>query len=85
MKQSSAFRCLTLFAGPCPPAFVCSARVAQDVAITNVRTITVTGPVIESGTVIVRGGKIASAPAGPAKYHGLKVIDGNFWQRAADS
>ena len=33
---------------------------AQDVAITNVRVIVGTGPVIESGTIIVRGGKIAS-------------------------
>lgn len=48
---------------------------AQDVAITNVRIIAGTGPVIESGTIIVRGGKIASVTAGRASTQGLKVID----------
>lgn len=49
---------------------------AQDVAITNVRIIVGNGPVIESGTIIVRGGKIASVGAGPANAQGLRVIDG---------
>ncbi len=57
-------------------ACFCSELVAQDVAITNVRIITVTGPVIESGTIIVRGGKIVSAAAGSANTAGLRVIDG---------
>src|SRR5947207_1869623 len=48
---------------------------AQDVAITNVRVIVGTGPVIESGTIIVRGGKIASVSAGPANTQRLRVID----------
>ena len=49
---------------------------AQDVAITNVRVIVGTGPVIESGTIVVRGGKIASVSAGPADTKGLRVING---------
>ena len=34
------------------------------------------GQVIESGTIIVRGGKIASVTAGAAPTQGLRVIDG---------
>ena len=49
---------------------------AQDVAITNVRIIVGSGPVIPSGTIVVRGGKIVSAGAGAAKTQGLKMIDG---------
>ena len=39
---------------------------AQDVAITNVRIVVGTGQVIESGTIVVRGGTIASVTAGAA-------------------
>lgn len=60
----------------CLAACLCSDLVAQDVAITNIRIITVTGPIIESGTIIVRGGKIVSATAGSASTASLKVIDG---------
>jgi imidazolonepropionase-like amidohydrolase len=49
---------------------------AQDLAITNVRIIVGTGPVVPSGTIIVRDGKIVSASAGTANTKGLKVIDG---------
>jgi imidazolonepropionase-like amidohydrolase len=47
---------------------------AQDLAITNARIITGNGMVIISGTVVVRGGKIASVSAGAAAQ-GLKTID----------
>jgi imidazolonepropionase-like amidohydrolase len=76
MKQLSAMRTLTWIATLVLAACFCSELVAQDVAITNVRIITVTGPVIESGTIIVRGGKIVSAAAGPSSTAGLRVIDG---------
>ena len=39
---------------------------AQDVAITNARVIVGSGQVIESGTIIVRGGRIVSVTAGAA-------------------
>jgi imidazolonepropionase-like amidohydrolase len=51
------------------------AAAAQDVAITNARIVVGTGQVIESGTVIVRGGTIASVTAGAAPTQGLRVID----------
>jgi imidazolonepropionase-like amidohydrolase len=47
----------------------------QDVAITNARIIVGSGQVIESGTIIVRGGKIVSASASPAPADGLRIID----------
>jgi len=48
---------------------------AQDVAITNARVIVGSGQVIESGTIVVRGGKIVSVTAGAAPTQGLRVID----------
>ena len=51
------------------------AAAAQDVAITNVRIVVGTGQVIESGTIIVRGGTIASVTPGAAPAQGLRVID----------
>jgi len=48
---------------------------AQDVAITNARVIVGNGQVIESGTIIVRGGRIASVTSGTAPTQGLRTID----------
>ncbi len=48
---------------------------AQDLAITNAHIVVGNGNVIQSGTIIVRGGKIASVNAGSANTQGLKVID----------
>jgi imidazolonepropionase-like amidohydrolase len=48
---------------------------AQDVAITNARIIVGSGQVIESGTIIVKGGTIASVTAGAAPTQGLRTID----------
>ena len=48
---------------------------AQDVAITNARIIVGSGQVIESGTIIVKGGKIVSVAAGTAPTQGLRTID----------
>jgi imidazolonepropionase-like amidohydrolase len=49
---------------------------AQDVAITNVRIVVGNGTVIPSGTIVVRGGKIASVSPGSVGTQGLTVIDG---------
>ena len=48
---------------------------AQDVAITNARIIVGSGQVIDSGTIVVRGGKIVSVAAGATPTQGLRVID----------
>jgi imidazolonepropionase-like amidohydrolase len=48
---------------------------AQDVAITNARIVVGSGQVIDSGTIVVRGGKIVSVTAGAAPTQGLKIID----------
>jgi imidazolonepropionase-like amidohydrolase len=48
---------------------------AQDVAITNARIIVGSGQVIDSGTIVVRGGKIVSVTAGAAPTQGLRIID----------
>jgi len=63
--------CVAVAAG----LFAAGSAAAQDLAITNVRVIAGTGPVIESGTIIVRGGKIASVSAGGGNTQGLRVID----------
>jgi len=48
---------------------------AQDVAITNARVIVGTGQVIESGTIIVRGGRIVSVAPGGSPPQGLRILD----------
>jgi imidazolonepropionase-like amidohydrolase len=48
---------------------------AQDVAVVNARVIVGNGAVINSGTVIVRAGKIVSVSPGAASAQGLKTID----------
>ncbi|HEY0671898.1 MAG TPA: amidohydrolase family protein [Longimicrobiales bacterium] len=48
---------------------------AQSVAITNARIHTVSGPVIERGTVVMRDGKIVSVGADVAVPAGARVID----------
>ncbi|MCU1339407.1 MAG: hypothetical protein JWO19_4988 [Bryobacterales bacterium] len=59
----------------CFLSLVGSHLVAQDLVITNARVIVGNGTVINSGTLIVRGGKIASVSAGVANTQGLKTID----------
>jgi imidazolonepropionase-like amidohydrolase len=48
---------------------------AQDLAITNARVIVGNGTVMNSGTLIVRGGKIVSVSAGTANTQGLTTTD----------
>ncbi len=48
---------------------------AQNLAITNARIIVGNGTVIPSGTLVVRGGKIASVNTGAADTQGLQTID----------
>src|SRR5262249_32273982 len=49
---------------------------AQDLAITNVRIIVGTGTVINQGSIVIRGGRIASVGAGAANASEMQTIDG---------
>jgi imidazolonepropionase-like amidohydrolase len=62
--------CLTVAAGLLP-----NLAAAQDVAITNVRIVVGSGQVIDSGTIIIRSGKIVSVTPGAAPTQGLRTID----------
>jgi imidazolonepropionase-like amidohydrolase len=48
---------------------------AQDLVITNARIIVANGTVIDQGSIVVRGGRIASVARGPANVTGLQTID----------
>jgi imidazolonepropionase-like amidohydrolase len=48
---------------------------AQDLVITNARIIVGNGTVIDQGSIIVRGGRLASVSAGPANVPGVQTID----------
>lgn len=48
---------------------------AQNVAITNARIIVGDGTVIDSGTIVVRNGRIADVASGAANVSGLETID----------
>ena len=54
---------------------IARAAAAQEVAITNARIIVGSGQVIESGAIVVRGGRIVSVSAGTAPTQGLPTID----------
>jgi imidazolonepropionase-like amidohydrolase len=66
-----------LLAGPLVIAALLAPGVAtaQDIAITNARIIVGSGQVIDSGTIVVRGGKIVSVSPGTAPTQGLRTID----------
>jgi imidazolonepropionase-like amidohydrolase len=49
---------------------------AQTIAITNARVHTISGPVIERGTVVIRDGKIVAVGANVSVPNGARVIDG---------
>ena len=53
---------------PCPAG-------AQDLIISNARIIVGNGSVIDSGTLVVRGGRIASVGAGATAPAGVRQID----------
>jgi imidazolonepropionase-like amidohydrolase len=54
---------------------VCSAAADPPIAITNARIVTVSGPEIPRGTVVVRDGKIVAVGAKVPIPSGAKVID----------
>lgn len=60
-------------------SFVCTgfarSAAAQNLVIKNVRIIEGNGTVIDRGSIIIRGGKIASVSAGDTNASGMKAID----------
>jgi imidazolonepropionase-like amidohydrolase len=60
---------------PAPCVNQTLAQAAETYAIRNARIVTVTGPVIENGTVVISGGKIAAVGANVSVPAGAKVID----------
>jgi imidazolonepropionase-like amidohydrolase len=48
---------------------------AQDLVITNVRIVVGNGTVLDQGSIVVRGGRIASVAAGRANAPGVQTID----------
>ena len=48
---------------------------AQDLVITNARIIVGNGDVINQGSIVIRGGRIASVSGGPANISGIQAID----------
>ena len=49
--------------------------VAQDLVITNTRIIVGNGNVINQGSIVIRGGKLAAVSAGGANVPGVQIID----------
>ncbi len=64
----SAFAAMSLFS---------AAAIGQSVAITNARIVTVSGPTIEKGTVVIRDGLIQAVGADVRPPADAQVIDGN--------
>jgi imidazolonepropionase-like amidohydrolase len=54
---------------------VSTAAVGQDLVITNAHIVVGNGSVIERGSIVIRGGRIASVAAGTAAPTGLTAID----------
>jgi imidazolonepropionase-like amidohydrolase len=69
MKKNAWF--LALFSVLCAPVPV----VAQDLTITNAHIVVGNGNVIERGSIVVRGGKIASVTAGAPSSASGQTID----------
>jgi imidazolonepropionase-like amidohydrolase len=70
-----SIRAYGLFVGLAAAVVAAAPAAAQDIAITNARIVVGSGPVIESGTIVVRGGRIAAVTAGRGNTQGLRVID----------
>jgi imidazolonepropionase-like amidohydrolase len=76
LRILAALLAFTFIAIP-PPTIVTAQRSAIDTyAITNARIVTVAGPVIDRGTVVIRDGLIAAVGANVTAPADARVIDG---------
>src|SRR5262245_7276187 len=48
---------------------------AQDLVITNPRIIVCNGDLTNQGSIVIRGGRLASVSASPANVSGIQTID----------
>ncbi len=71
-KINALFILFVLVAGTVP---IATAQSPESYVIRNARIVTVTGAVIEKGSVVIRDGKIAAVGANVAAPSGAKVID----------
>src|SRR5262245_60109827 len=62
-------------AAACLVFFCCLTLSAQDLVITNARVIVGNGNVMDQGSIVIRGGRIASVAAGRANMTGVQTID----------
>ncbi|HVJ31046.1 MAG TPA: amidohydrolase family protein, partial [Gammaproteobacteria bacterium] len=62
--------CALLVSLACAPA-----SLAQDLVVSNARVIVGNGTVIERGSIVIRGGKIASVAAGSPNAPGVQAVD----------
>ena len=82
MKTTRRLLAITLLIGSGAPGLFerdtsrVLAQSPESYAIRDVRIVTVTGPVIENGTVVIANGKIAAAGATASVPSGAKIIDG---------
>jgi imidazolonepropionase-like amidohydrolase len=58
-----------------PPRLAAPVTGGNVVAITNARILSVSGPAIERGTIVIRGGRIAAVGANVTAPSGARVID----------
>jgi imidazolonepropionase-like amidohydrolase len=68
---------VALLALLCPNLIIAQRSAVDTYAITNARIVTVSGPIIERGTVVIRNGLIAAAGANVNAPPDARVIDGN--------
>ena len=71
MKRLVAFILLAFFCSLCRVRNL----TAQDLVITNARIIVGNGDVINQGSIVIRGGRLASISTGPPNVSGMQAID----------
>src|SRR5262249_50069060 len=71
MKRLVAFILLAFFCSLCRVRNL----TAQDLVITNARIIVGNGDVINQGSIVIRGARLASVSTGPPNVSGMQAID----------
>src|SRR5262249_60328909 len=69
-------RCAVKAGALCAVLLAASPAAAADIVIRGARIVPVDGPLIENGTLVISGGKIASLGRDAATPAGAQVVDG---------